>query len=625
MLTLAKALGILLACWSALYISHGTDRLGLEIAPNQHQGVFLGLLLFMTFLLFPASKKRPGVHWYDWVLIALGVVPCAYVVVNYEAWLMHSASIIQDYEIVMAAALLISLLEGLRRAMGIIVAVLTAFFVLHPLLSAHMPGILFGRGYSIERVGAMIFLQPEGVFSLPLNIAATIIISFLIFGQLLLVSGSGRTLINIALSAAGRVRGGGAKSAVMASGLYGMLSGSPASDVAVTGSFTIPLMKSTGYKPEAAAGIEATASSGATIMPPVMGAVAFIMAEWLGIPYARVAVVAFLPALLYYFLLLVQVDLRAARRKIDKIPAAQMPLLAKTLREGWAKLIPIPVLLLFLFVLDYPPAVSGFWATLSIPVIAVFRKNTRLSLGQLGTAMSGAAQSAVVVGLACAMAGIMMASVSITGLATSISSFIVEISGASLFLLLLLSALACFVFGMGIGSIPSYIFVAITVAPALTKVGVPLLSAHLFVFWAAMAAFITPPVCVAAYVASAIASASPMRTGLHSVRFGAGFFLVPFAFIYNPPLLLQGSVLEIALATLAAAVGLFAIAATFEGYLLIWAPLWQRGFFLAGGVMMLTPSYLFRLAGLAVIALPVIFQIRGSRHAPVGSTGTGRG
>jgi len=622
---LTKVLSILLACWSALYISHGTDRLGLEIAPNQHQGVFLGLLLFLTFLSYPANKNSQGVHWYDWILIAFGVVPCGYVVVCYEAWLMHSASIIQDYEIVMAAALLISLLEGLRRAMGTVVAILTLFFVLHPLLSAHLPGILFGRGYSVERVGAMVFLQPEGVFSLPLNIAATIIISFLIFGQLLLVSGSGQTLINIALSAAGRVRGGGAKSAVMASGLYGMLSGSPASDVAVTGSFTIPLMKSTGYRPEAAAGIEATASSGATIMPPVMGAVAFIMAEWLGIPYAKVAVVAFLPALLYYFLLLVQVDLQAARQKIERIPDGQMPLLTKTFKEGWAKLIPIPVLLLFLFILDYPPAVSGFWAALSMPVIAALQKKTRLSLTQLGEAMSGASKGAVVVGLACAMAGIMMASVSITGLATSISSFIVDLSGASLFVLLLLSALACFVFGMGIGSIPSYIFVAITVAPALTKVGVPLLSAHLFVFWAAMAAFITPPVCVAAFVASAIANASPMRTGLHSVRFGAGFFLVPFAFIYNPPLLLQGSVLEIVMATIATIIGFFAIAVVFEGYLLNWVGLWQRGLFLVGGVMMLIPSYWIRLAGLVIISLPIIFQIRTSRTILAGSAGAGHG
>jgi len=614
---LVRAVAILLAAWCALYISHGTDYLGLEIAPNQHQGIFMGLLIVLTFLLNPATKKKPGVRWYDWLLILLGVVPCGYVVLFYKEWLFHSASEIQSYELLLAAALVIALLEGLRRAMGLIVSCLTLFFILHPLLSAYLPGILFGRGYSLERVGAMAYMQPEGVFSLPLNIAATIIIGFLLFGQLLLVSGSGRTLIDIALSMAGRVRGGGAKSAVIASGLYGMLSGSPASDVAVTGSFTIPLMKSTGYRSEVAAGIEATASSGATIMPPVMGAVAFIMAEWLGIPYARIALISFLPAFLYYYFLIAQVDLHSARKKILRIPLSEMPTFWGTLREGWIKLIPIPILLFLLFGRGYPPAVSGLWAGISMVIITLFRKKTRLSWKQLGDALASASESAVVVGLACAMAGIMMASVSITGLATSISSFIVELSSQNLFILLLLAAASCFVFGMGIGSIPSYIFVAITVAPALTKIGIPILAAHLFVFWTAMSAFITPPVCVAAYVASAIAQCSPVRAGLHAVRFGAGFFVVPFAFIYNPALLLNGTIIQTVIAAVATAISLYSFAIAFEGYLLKSVAWWQRVLFMAAGIIMLYPSYAMRLAGLAAIALLVLWHIKVTKNSAV--------
>lgn len=614
---LVRAVAILLAAWCALYISHGTDYLGLEIAPNQHQGIFMGLLIVLTFLLNPATKKKPGVRWYDWLLILLGVVPCGYVVLFYKEWLFHSASEIQSYELLLAAALVVALLEGLRRTMGLIVSCLTLFFILHPPFSAHLPGILFGRGYSLERVGAMAYMQPEGVFSLPLNIAATIIIGFLLFGQLLLVSGSGRTLIDIALSMAGRVRGGGAKSAVIASGLYGMLSGSPASDVAVTGSFTIPLMKSTGYRSEVAAGIEATASSGATIMPPVMGAVAFIMAEWLGIPYARIALISFLPALLYYYFLIAQVDLHSAREKILRIPLSEMPTLWGTLREGWIKLIPIPILLFLLFGRGYPPAVSGLWAGISMVIITLFRKKTRLSWKQLGDALASASESAVVVGLACAMAGIMMASVSITGLATSISSFIVELSSQNLFILLLLAAASCFVFGMGIGSIPSYIFVAITVAPALTKIGIPILAAHLFVFWTAMSAFITPPVCVAAYVASAIAQCSPVRAGLHAVRFGAGFFIVPFAFIYNPALLLNGTIIQTVIAAAATAIGLYSLAISFEGYLRKSVAWWQRVLFMAAGIIMLYPNYAIRLAGLAAIALLVLWHIKVTKNSAV--------
>jgi TRAP transporter 4TM/12TM fusion protein len=613
MQVLVKTVGILLSAWSALYISHGTDYLGLEVSPNQHQGVFMGLLLILAFLINPANKKRPGMHWYDWVFIILGVVPCAYVVIFYKEWLFHSASEIESYELVLAAALVISLLEGLRRTMGLIVSCLTVFFLLHPLFSAYLPGILFGRGYSLERVGAMAYMQPEGVFSLPLNIAATIIIGFLLFGQLLLVSGSGRVLINMALSMAGRVRGGGAKSAVIASGLYGMLSGSPASDVAVTGSFTIPLMKSIGYRAEVAAGVEATASSGATIMPPVMGAVAFIMAEWLGIPYARIALISFLPAFLYYFFLIVQVDLHSAKEKILRIPVSEMPTLAGTLREGWFKLIPIPILLYLLFGRGYPPAVSGLWAGISMVIIMLLSKKTRISWKQLGDALASAAESAVVVGLACAMAGIMMASVSITGLATAISSFIVEVSSQNLFILLFLAAIACFLFGMGIGSIPSYIFVAITVAPALTKIGVPLLAAHLFVFWTAMSAFITPPVCVAAYVASAIAQCSPVKAGLHAVRFGAGFFLIPFAFIYNPALLLNGPVIQTVVATAALLIACFAIAIGFEGYLFRRVSWLQRALFIAAGIAMLHPGYLVRIASLLVILFLVLFNRKTSK------------
>jgi TRAP transporter 4TM/12TM fusion protein len=610
---LVRILGVSLGLWSVLYISQATDYLGLDISPNQHQGVFLGLILFMTFLVFPASKKQPGVGWYDWVLIALGVLPCAYVVVFYKDWLMHSASAIEFHEIILTVALVISLLEGLRRAMGLVVCCITIFFLLHPMASAHLPGILFGRGYSVERVAQMAFMQPDGVFSLPLNIAATIIMAFLLFGQLLLASGSGQVLINMAMSLAGRVRGGGAKSAVMASGLYGMLSGSPASDVAVTGSFTIPLMKSNGYRPEVAAGIEATACSGATIMPPVMGAVAFIMAEWLAIPYARIALVSFLPALLYYYLLVVQVDLHSAKERIRRIPIDRMPTLTGTVKKGWIKLIPIPILLYFLFGMNYPPAVAGLWAGISMPILALFGKGTRLSWKQLGDALAAASESAIVVALACAMAGIMMASVALTGLATSISGFIVDVSNQNLFLLLVLSALACFVFGMGIGSIPSYIFVAITVAPALTKIGIPLLSAHLFVFWTAMSAFITPPVCVAAYVAAAIAQCSPLKAGLHAARFGAGFFLVPFAFIYNPGIVLTGPLIGTVIAVLAIIIGFLAIGAAMEGYLFRKLDRWRRVVLTAAGLAMISPDYPVRLAALCIIVGLMFVEYKSSR------------
>lgn len=604
--------------WCVVYLTHVLDYLGIIIAPNQHQAVFLGILLPLTFLIFPAKKGNPGGRWYDWVLIGLGVVPCGYVVFFYDLYMFHGATTTQVYELAFCLALLIPLLEGLRRTIGIALPIVTLFFLLHPLLSAHLPSILFGRGYSVERVGTITYMQPDGIFSLPLNIAATIIIIFLLFGQLLLVSGGGQILINIALSMVGRVRGGGAKSAVVASGLFGSLSGSPAANVAITGTFTIPLMKSTGYKPDFAAGVEAAASTGGTLLPPVMGVVAFIMAEWLNVPYTHIAMIACLPAVILYASLFAQVDFAAAREGLSRIPSSELPSLKQTFKQGLIYLIPVAILVYFLFGLQFTPETSALWATISILIVTSFRRKTRLNLRQIGDAMNVSAQSSVIVGLTCAMAGIMMASVATTGLATSISGIIVKFAAGSLFALLLLAALASFVFGMGIGSIPSYIFVAIMVAPALTQVGIKMIAAHLFVFWTAMSAFITPPFCVSAYVASAIAKSSPMRTGLQAIRIGIGFLLIPFAFIYNPGLILQASIIEIVIATIAVAMGLISVSAGLEGYLLKRINWGERGLLLVGGIMMLVPSYSVRLLALAMIAVIVLWQAKGIKRSRVG-------
>jgi len=290
---LTSLLAIALPVWCLVYLSHGLDRIGILVAPNQHQAIFLGILLSLTFLIFPAKKGKSTGKWYDWILMLLGVVPCGYLVLFYDLWILHGATTTEPFELVFSIALSIALLEALRRVLGIVLSILTIFFLLHPLLSAHLPGVLLGRGYSLQRVGSMIYFQPDGIFSLPLNIAATIVIAFLIFGQLLLVTGGGQALINLALSIVGRVRGGGAKSAIVASSLFGTISGAPTANVAITGTFTIPLMKSSGYKPNFAGGVEACASTAGTVMPPVMGTVSFIMAEWLGVPYIRIAIISY--------------------------------------------------------------------------------------------------------------------------------------------------------------------------------------------------------------------------------------------------------------------------------------------------------------------------------------------
>lgn len=607
---LTRLLSVALSLWCLLYLSHGLELIGIFIAPPQHLAVFLGLLLSLTFLTRPAKKGKHGVRWYDWAFMLFAIVPTGYVAFFYDTWQLHGGTASLPYELLFSICLFIALLEGLRRATSMVLSILMLLFVLHPLLCDHLPGILFGRSCSLERVGNMIYFLPNGIFSLPLNIAATTLMAFLMFGALLLVSGGGQTLIDLAMLLTGRLRGGGAKAAIIASGLFGSVNGQPPANAALTGTFTIPLMKATGYKPDFAGGVEAAASTGGAVLPPIMGVVAFIMAEWLQVPYVRVAAAAFIPAVLLYLGMFLQVDFAAGRHGLSKVPRSKIPSLATTLKEGWTSLAPLAVLLYFLFGLRYSPDTSAFWATISIPVVAGFRRKTRLSWIKIGEALSDAASSSIIVGLACSMAGIMMGSVAMSGFAVSLSTEIVNIAQGSLFVLLVLAAVACFVFGMGIGAIASYIFVVIMVAPALIQQGVNDLAAHLFVFWFAMTAFITPPYCVAAFVTSAIAKSTPMRTAFQAMRLGIGFILLPFAFIYNPGLILLGSIPEIVVSVLAVAIAMFAISASLEGYLFRQISWFDRSVFFAAGIAMMFPYQGVRLLVLGILCAEVIWQIR---------------
>lgn len=605
-----RILAIALVAWCIIYVSHILELPGIYVSDGQHKAIFLGLLLALTFLLYPARKGMVGIKWYDWLLITISLVPTAYVVLFKEAWDMHGGTKPEDYEVIFCLLLIVALLEGLRRVLGIVLPIIMLFFVLHPLLSNHLPGILFGRGYSLTRITGQFFFAREGIFGMPLHIAATIIIAFLLFGQFLVSSGAGKTMMDAALSIVGKVRGGPAKAAVVSSALFGTLSGNVAANVATTGTFTIPLMKAYGYKPEFAAAVEACASNGGHIMPPVLGAVAFIMAEMISVPYFEIAYISFIPAIMYYICMFVQVDLEAARGGLRGLPPSQIPSFKNTISTGWIHAIPPLILIYLLFVPKYSPELAAFWSVISIVVIMAFRKKTRLSPGKIMDALEGSAKGVIVVGLACAMAGIIMASVSLTGIAVLLSGDIVKIAGGNLLLLLVLAAIASFIFGMGIGTIPTYVFVAIMIAPALTQVGIPLLSAHFFVFWLAMGSFITPPVCVAAFVAAAIAGSSPMRTGLKATMLGIGIFILPFAFIYSPALMLRGSFYEIVLAVFFNLLGLLSMAIGFEGYLLKQANWWQRVLFLGAGIMMFVPNWWIRLLGFGAMAAAIIWQIK---------------
>jgi TRAP transporter 4TM/12TM fusion protein len=616
-----RTISILLTLWSVIYISHALDYLKyigykrITITPNQHGAIFLASVLTLSFLLYPAKKGSKTIPWYNWLFVILGVVPNAYVVIFYDIWQLHAGTSSTLVEVILCMALIVALLEGLRRVLGIALPIVTLFFIIHPLISNYLPGILFGRGYSFERVTTQFFLPSgEGIYGMPLEIAGTIVIAFLLFGQMFMASGGGETIMNLALSVVGHVRGGSAKAAVVASGLFGTLSGSPASNVATTGTFTIPMMKRMGYAPQFAAGVEASASNGGQLLPPVMGVAAFVMAEMLRIKYVEVCYVAFIPAILYYIFIFLQVDFEAGRKRLRGLPISELPSFKNTIKNGYLHLIPVIVLIYFLFFLRRSPELSAFWSTVSILLATVLRKKTRLTLSKITIALEETGKFVVIVGLSCAMAGLMMGSVSLTAIALSISGNIVNFAGGNLFLLLLLAALASFVFGMGMTSIPCYIFVAIMVAPALEQMGIRTIAAHLFVFWLAIASFITPPVCLAAYVAAAISKTSPMLAGVYATRLGIGNFIIPFAFIYNPGLILNDTPLNIALAIIFTMVGIISIAVGFEGYLYRRLTGWQRILLLISGIMLLFPIWWIRFLSLGIFMPFMILQFRSRHH-----------
>ncbi|MCJ7769658.1 MAG: TRAP transporter fused permease subunit [Dehalococcoidales bacterium] len=607
---LTRVLAIILAIWSVAYIAHLPSYLGINVAPPQHQAIFLALALALTFLSYPAKKGKPPGNWYDWLLVILGIIPCGYVVIFYDLWQFHAGISIVTYEVIFGISLTLAVLEGLRRVLGMIITVLLILFILHPLFNDHLPGILSGRGYPLERVISAIYFPPEGIFSVPLNIAATIIIGFLVFGQFLIYSGAGEVLMDLALSLVGRRRGGAAKAAIAGSGLFGSLSGSVAANVAITGTFTIPMMKSSGYRSDFAGGVEASASNGGQLMPPVMGAVAFVMADMLEVPYFKICSVAFIPAISYYFCMFMQAHFEASRLGLEGLSASDLPSFRKTVKKAWLYLLPVVVLIYLLFGLKYSPELSSFWATVCLVLITAFKKETRLSLREVSDALEKSGRAVTQVALPCVMAGVAMASLSLTGVALYMAGEIVKLAGGHLFLLLLLAAMASFIFGLGMTSIPCYIFVTIMVAPALEQVGISRMAAHFFVFWLALGSFITPPVCIAAFVASAIAQASPMRVGVRATLIGIGIYIIPFAFIYNPGLLLMGSLFEIVSSTIFVLIGLVALSAAIEGYLLERINLFQRALLFASAVLMFAPHWKTRFFGTVILAAIFAWQYR---------------
>ena len=598
-----STLAFLLGLYILLYVGDVFSYFRLELY-GAHRALVYTIILILVFMLVPASKKAPRnrVPWYDVLLTIGGGVSAFYMFLNWEEVTRFYGQP-TPLLLILGGISLLTTLEAARRTVGSAVAILGAFFIAYVLFGNYFPGFLFTRGYSYARMIGHFYTSDGALFGLALEIFTVIVATYVIFGQFIQVSGAGDFFLKLGISLVGQYRGGPAKVCVFASSLFGMVSGSAVANVVVDGPITINMMKGLGYRSAFAGGVEAAASNGGQIMPPVMGAAAFLMAEILGMPYWSVAVAAFLPALLYYIALYFMLDFEAAKTGLRGLDKEEIPGFFKTLKEGWFFILPIVVLLFFIGYLGYNVAKSGLYSTLVLVAVSYLRKETRLGPSKIKSALEQGALAFADLGPAAGVIGIIMAAVSLTGLGMTLSSGLIEASGGHLWLLLVLTAIASIIMGMGASTLLVYIVLAMFVAPAITKMGVEPLAAHLFIFYFGCMSLVTPPVALAAYAAAVIAKADYWKTGWEASRLGIVGYIAPFIFVYQPALLMHGSVGEVLLAATTAVIGTIALAGAMAGYCFGSVFWWQRILFAVGAVTLIYPGWKSDLIGLALVAV----------------------
>ncbi|MFC1969488.1 TRAP transporter permease [Chloroflexota bacterium] len=614
------ALAVTFSLYHVLFISGLLSRMGINPHAPQHMAVHIGVILVLVFWLIPVGKgtSRQKLPWYDILLALIGFGWNAYIIINFDDLYVrcNAALPLTIPELVVCWAFFLVVFEAARRTVGLPIALIAAVFLVYPLVASYLPGMLTGPNFSVFKVARGVGLFVTGMYGTILHISATIVFAFILFGQFLNVSGAGQWFIDISQALLGHVRGGPAKVAVLASSLMGTIQGTAVGNVATTGVFTIPLMKTMGYKPHLAGAVEAVASNGGQIMPPVMGIAAFIMMDFLGVGYDVIVVAAILPAIVYYIAVFFAVDFEAAKAGLAGLPRSELPPIRKTLIAGWQFLLPLAVLLYFLIYLQYSPQLSALYATAALIVASFFRKGNRVTPQKFFLALRNTATAMMMIAVICALAGIIVGVVQLTGLSYRLSFLLVQFAGGNLGLLLVLAAILSIILGMGMPTGTTYILLATLIAPALVKTGMLPIVAHFFVFYFGVAALITPPVCPASFVAAGIANAPPMKTAFSAARLGIATFVVPFIFAYKPALLMQGSVASILLVSVSTLIAVMALAAGLGGYLVKPINYWWRIPLIVGAILIIPPNMIFTIIGIVLIAIPVLYQLALPRFFP---------
>ena len=597
--------------------------------PEQvRRSAFVGILVFIGYMLYPARKfltKRINyIAWYDIVLGCLGLVAFFYYVFNFKS-IIERAVLLTSLDVTMGIIGILVLAELCRRVVGIPILVVAGAFVSF----AFFDGISRGTPlYSVvRRIVHQLFYTTEGVIGTPIGVCSTFIVLFIFLAAFLEKSGIANFFIDLANSVAGFTAGGPAKVAVIASALFGMISGSSVANTVGSGSVTIPTMKRTGYRPEFAAAVEAAASTGGQIMPPIMGAAAFLMAEFTGIPYFVIAVSAIVPAVLYFTGIFLMVHFEAKKLGLSGLPKESIPHFGRLLLSKGFLFLPIVILIGLMF-LGFTPAYSACWAILAVFILSFIKKETRFSPSGLVEALAGGSRNTIGVAIACAVAGIIVGIVSLTGIGQLLIGRLISIvntpffigTGTSLLMALIITMVTCLILGMGVPTTANYVIMATISAPMIMRTAselgivIPILAAHMFVFYFGIVADITPPVALAAYAGAAIAKSNPIKTGITATKLAITAFIIPYIFIFSPSMLLiDTSPFRVIQIILTSFIGMFSLSAGIEGYMFRKVPLLWRVIAIAAGLMLIDPGLVTDLIGISIIAVLTVVQVIGKR------------
>ncbi len=584
------------------------------------RAIHLTWVLPMAFILYPIGGKKEGqeiadntIPWYDWILAAASLAPGLYIMMNYSdiTYRMAQVDPVTTAQLILGSLLTVLLIEATRRVVGLPLAIIAAFFTAYMYLGHYMPGIMKGLSFSFHEVIEQIYLIDEGIFSIPLGVSATFVMIFLIFGGFLEKSGVGAYFMEFAQAFTGTSPGGPAKIAVVSSALFGSISGAAVANVYGTGTFTIPLMKRIGYPPFFAAAVEAVASTGGQIMPPIMGAGAFIMASFLGVQFKVIMMAAILPAVLYYAAVLLMVHLGALKNNLKGLSPEELPD-KKTVIKKLYMMSPI-VVLIYLLLSGYTPMLAAVIGIGVAWAVSLPDKSNRMGPKAILDAVYVGAKNIPVVCIACAAAGLVVGSVSLTGIGFKFVGLVFSLASDAPFMALVMIAMVSLVLGMGLPTTSAYILGAALGVPALAKLGFAPIAAHMFVFYFAIVSNITPPVALAAYAASSIADANPNKTGFQAMKLGILAFIIPFAFCYDQGLLLSSGLVENTVA-IAGGIGvLFAMGYAMLGYTNHLIPGWQRLVFLVAGILCIWPLMVAKLVGIAItVGCGWIWRQRGN-------------